>query len=106
MQKVHKVDVSSASVKRDNEGERVRAQPMCALQLLLLSNTDAVRIRGADGTSCLSICARPLLWFMSNGVKEREAKEMAHLPVLHGSGVVRQSHAALQEERKKKQQQG
>lgn len=104
--KVHEVDASSASVKCDNEGERVRARPGCARssaacaapQLLLLSNTDVVwiwvltvqRVSPYVHVRPSDLCPTAL---------KRKAK-MFHLPVLHGSGVVRQSHAALQEDRK------
>lgn len=104
--KVHEVDASSASVKCDNEGEMgesaagacalvscVRRSCSCSATLMVVwiwvltvqRVSPYVHVRPSD------LCPTAL---------KRNAK-MFHLPVLHGSGVVRQSHAALQERQKR-----
>lgn len=104
--KVHKVDATSASVKRDNEGERVRAQPMCARSSAVCTAAAAAQQHWCGVDPKLTVHrVSPYVHVRSCDlcptVLKRKPK-MVHLPVLHGSGVVRQSHAALQEDRKKK----
>lgn len=103
-----RIDASSTSVKCDNEAERVRAQPVnarssaarCSCSCSCSATLVVVWHRGRTmhpAYPYVHVCPSDIL---CPTVLKRKAN-MVHLPVLHGSGVVRQSHAALQEDRKK-----
>lgn len=76
------------------------ARQQRALQLLLQSNTDVVWIRVLTVqrvSPYVHVCSSDL-----GPTAQKKKAKIFHLPVLHGSGVERQSHAALQEDRGEK----